>query len=139
MLIYLCSYLQELRLKSKPECFLTFASVRCFAIFASGRGVRPPGDSKRGVVELRGKDQQIVLAEYSRWVVLSFVLGQHLTPVMAGQRSNFRIIRINHMCMAGETGVDREGPSPPGSNNSISWVGPGGTQYIAKMGPFSSL
>ena len=28
--------------------------------------------------------------------------------------------------MAGETGVDREGPSPPGPINSISWVGPGG-------------
>ena len=28
--------------------------------------------------------------------------------------------------MAGETGGDREGPSPPGHINSISWVGPGG-------------
>ena len=28
--------------------------------------------------------------------------------------------------MAGETGVDREGASPPGPINSISWVGPGG-------------
>ena len=28
--------------------------------------------------------------------------------------------------MAGETGVDREGPSPPGPSNSIFWVGPGG-------------
>ena len=37
--------------------------------------------------------------------------------------------------MAGETGVDREGPSPPGPSNSISWVGPGGTPYITKMGP----
>ena len=27
--------------------------------------------------------------------------------------------------MAGETGVDREGPSPPGPSNFISWVGPG--------------
>ena len=38
--------------------------------------------------------------------------------------------------MAGETGRDREGPSPPGLTNSISWVRPGGTQYITKMGPF---
>ena len=38
--------------------------------------------------------------------------------------------------MAGETGVDREGPSPPDSINSVSWVGPGETQYIIKMGPF---
>ena len=38
--------------------------------------------------------------------------------------------------MAGETGVDREGPSPPGPINSIAWVGPGGTHYITKMGPF---
>ena len=29
--------------------------------------------------------------------------------------------------MAGETGLDREGPSPPGPSNSISWVGPGRT------------
>ena len=38
--------------------------------------------------------------------------------------------------MAGETGRDWEGPSPPGPINSISWVGPEGTQYITKMGPF---
>ena len=40
--------------------------------------------------------------------------------------------------MAGETGGggDREGPSPPGPINFNSWVGPGGTQYIKKMGPF---
>ena len=43
----------------------------------------------------------------------------------------------------GETGYhgwrnrgDREGPSPPGPINSISWVGPEGDQYIAKMGHF---
>ena len=34
---------------------------------------------------------------------------------------------------------DREGPSPPGPIDSISWVGPGGTRYITKMGPFTSL
>ena len=39
--------------------------------------------------------------------------------------------------MAGETGEgDREGPSPPGPINFTSWVGPGGDQYITKMGPF---
>ena len=40
--------------------------------------------------------------------------------------------------MPGETGGGGtgEGPSPPGPINSISWVGPGGTQYITKMGPF---
>ena len=40
------------------------------------------------------------------------------------------------MSMAGETGRDREGRSPPGPINSISWVGPRGTQYIAKIDPF---
>ena len=36
----------------------------------------------------------------------------------------------------GGGGGDREGPSPPVPMNSISWVGPGGTKYITKMGPF---
>ena len=42
--------------------------------------MRPPplGVSKRSVVELREKDQQIALAEYSRLVVLFLVLGQYL-------------------------------------------------------------
>ena len=44
--------------------------------------VRPPlGVSKRSVVELSGKDQQIALAEYSRLVVLFMVLGQYLTKL----------------------------------------------------------
>ena len=34
---------------------------------------------------------------------------------------------------------DREGPSPPGPIEFISWRGPRGTQYITKMGPFTSL
>ena len=35
--------------------------------------------------------------------------------------------KISVLCsMAGETGVDREGPSPPGPIDSISWTGPGG-------------
>ena len=43
-------------------------------------GVRPLlGVSKRSVVELRGKDQQIALAEYSRLVVLFLVICQYLT------------------------------------------------------------
>ena len=41
----------------------------------------PPGVSKRSVVELSGKDQQIALAEYSRLVVLFLVLGQYLTQL----------------------------------------------------------
>ena len=40
--------------------------------------------------------------------------------------------------MAGETG-GREGPSPQGPINSISWVGPRGMQYITKMALFTSL
>ena len=42
--------------------------------------VRPPplGVSKRSVVELRGEDQQIALAEYSLLVVLFLDLGQYL-------------------------------------------------------------
>ena len=71
---------------------LTIARIRCFATFGrtggGGVGVTPLGVSKRSVVELRGKDQQIALAVYSRLVVLFLVLGQ--SPVMAGQRSNFR-------------------------------------------------
>ena len=34
--------------------------------------------------------------------------------------------------LAGETGGDREGPSPPGPVNSISW----GDPIYNKMGPF---
>ena len=65
---------------------LTLARKRCFATFAGVGGgglVRPPplGVSKRSVVELRGKDQQIALAEYSRLVVLFLVLGQYLTQL----------------------------------------------------------
>ena len=38
--------------------------------------------------------------------------------------------------MAGETGVDREVPSPQGPTNAISCVGLGGGQYITKRGHF---
>ena len=56
----------------REKKILTLARKPCFATFAGvGGGVRPPlGVSKRSVVELRGKDQQIALAEYSRFVVL---------------------------------------------------------------------
>ena len=46
---------------------------------------------------------------------------------------------IYKYCMAGETGRDREGPSLPGPINSISWKGPGGTQYITKWTLFTSF
>ena len=56
-----------------------------FRHLRSDRGgglVRPPlGVSKRSVVELSRKDQQIALAEYSRLVVLCLVLGQYLTQL----------------------------------------------------------
>ena len=65
---------------------LTLARKRCFATFAGvgggGGWCDPPlGVSKRSVVELRGKGQQIALAEYSRLVVLFLVLGQYLTQL----------------------------------------------------------
>ena len=62
---------------------LTLARIRCFATFSrtgGGGGGATPGVSKRSVVELRGKDQQIALAEYSRLVVF-LVLGQYLTQL----------------------------------------------------------
>ena len=64
---------------------LALARIRCFTTFGrKGRGwCDPPplGVSKRSVVELSGKDQQIALAEYSRLVVLFLVLGQYLTQL----------------------------------------------------------
>ena len=63
---------------------LTLARIRCFATFGRTGGwlVRPPlSVSKRSIVELSGKDQQIALAEYSRLVVLFLVLGQYLTQL----------------------------------------------------------
>ena len=46
-----------------------------------GVGATPLGVSKRSVVEFRGKDQQIALAEYSQLVVLFLVPGQYLTQL----------------------------------------------------------
>ena len=47
--------------------------------------------------------------------------------------------RVSESAMAGETGGrgDREGPSPPGPINSISWVGPGRDPIYNKMDPFN--
>ena len=62
------------------RCNLTLARIWCFATFGrtGGGGCDPLGVSKRSVVELSGKNQQIALAEYSRLVVLILVLGQYL-------------------------------------------------------------
>ena len=46
-----------------------------------GGGATPLGVSKRSVVELSGKDQQIALTEYSRLVALFLVLGQYLNQL----------------------------------------------------------
>ena len=73
---------------------LTLARIRCFATFGRTGGgglVRPPlGVSKRSVVELSGKNQQIALAEYSRLVVLFLVLGQYLTQLWQFKGQIFR-------------------------------------------------
>ena len=59
---------------------LTLARIRCFATFAR-TGATPLGVSKRSVVELCGKDQQIAVANtYSR-LVLFLVLAQYLTQL----------------------------------------------------------
>ena len=60
---------------------LTLARIRCFATFGRTGGCDPLGVSKRSVLELSGKDQQIILAVYSRLVVLLLVLGQYLTQL----------------------------------------------------------
>ena len=61
---------------------LTLARIRCFATFGrTGGGATPLDVSKRSVVELSGKDQQIALADYSRFVVLFLVLGQYLAQL----------------------------------------------------------
>ena len=77
---------------------LTLARIRCFATFGrtggGGVGATPLGVSKRSVVELSGKDQQIALAEYSRLVVLSLVLGQYLTQLWQVKGQIFGISTI---------------------------------------------
>ena len=70
----------SLTLARKP-CFATFAGVGGGGFTFAGVGDPPLGVSKRSVVEFRGKDHQIALAEYSRLVVLFLVLGQYLTQL----------------------------------------------------------
>ena len=94
---------------------LTLARKRCFATFAGqgGGGATPLGVSKRSVVELRGKDQQIALAEYSRVVVLFLVLGQYLTQLwqvkgqIFGNSAIFLVSRV-HISKT----IDRSGRKP---------------------------
>ena len=64
-----------------------------------GGGATPPGVSKRSVVELSGKDQQIALAEYSRLVVLFLVLGQYLTQLWQVKGQIFGNSMISSMIM----------------------------------------
>ena len=53
-------------------------------------GATPLDVSKRSVVELSGKDQQIALAEYSRLVILCLVPGQYLTQLWQVKGQIFR-------------------------------------------------
>ena len=91
---------------------LTLARKPCFATFAGvgggGGWCDPPlGVSKRSVVELRGKDQQIALAEYSRLVVLFLVLGQYLTQLwqVKGQIFENSMIFQLHESMASKLSI----------------------------------
>ena len=89
---------------------LTLARKPCFATFAGvgGGGCDPPlGVSKRSVVELHGKDQQIALAEYSRLVVLFLVLGQYLTQLwqVKGQIFANSMIFQLHVSMASKLSI----------------------------------
>ena len=66
-----------------------------------GGGATPLGVSKRSVVKLNGKDQQIALAEYSRLVVLFLVLDQYLTQLwqvkgqIFGNSMIFQLYRVH--------------------------------------------
>ena len=51
---------------------------RCTGV---GVSATPLAVSKRSAVELRGNNQQITLAEFSRLVVLFLVLGQYLAQL----------------------------------------------------------
>ena len=69
---YWCTVLSELQRQYNSKDKLhkdesnSFARIPCFATFArtGGGGATPLGVSKRSVVELRRKDQQIALAEH---------------------------------------------------------------------------
>ena len=63
-----------------------------------GGGATPLGVSKRSVVELSGKDQQIALAVYSRLVVLFLVLGQYLTQLWQVKCQIFGNSMIFQLC-----------------------------------------
>ena len=95
----------------KPIWSLTLARKWCFATFAGvGGGATPPlGVSKRSVVELRGKDEQIALAIGG----IIFSPRSIFDPVMAGQRSNFRIFRdflVSRVHIS--KSIDRRGMKP---------------------------
>ena len=103
---------------SDPARYLTLA--RCYGVsphLRSDRGVgaTPLGVSKRSVVELSGKDQQIALAEYSRLVVLFLVLGQYLTQLwqvkgqIFGNSMIFQLYRVHISKTIYRSGM---GPSP---------------------------
>ena len=67
---------------------LTLARIRCFATFGRTGWCDPLGVSKRSVVELSEKDQEIALAEYSRLVVLFLVIG-HICPSYGRSKVKF--------------------------------------------------
>ena len=69
-----------------------------FRHLRSDRGVRPLGVSKRSVVELSGKDQQITLAVYSRLAVLLLVLGHYLTQLWQVKCQIFGNSMIFQLC-----------------------------------------
>ena len=57
----------------------------------------PLGVSTRSVVELRGKDHQIVIDEYPRFVVLFLDLGQYLTQLWQVKGQIFGNSMIFHL------------------------------------------
>ena len=88
----------------------TQPTLQCFATFAGVVGwCDPPplGVSKRSVVELRRKDQQIALAEYSRLLILFLVLGQYLTQLwqVKGQIFAISMIFQLHESMASKLSI----------------------------------
>ena len=113
---------------SNPEVFslffitaagrLTLARMRCFATFArtgaKHRLVRPPPwRFQRSVVELRGKDQQIALAEYSRLVVLFSVLDQYWTQLWQVKCQMFAKSMIFQLHESIASKLGENGGAPP--------------------------
>ena len=70
-------------MRKRHKIILPMLTLACHLCRCRGEGATdtPLSVSKRNVVELRGKDQEIALAEYSRLVVLFLVLGQYLTQL----------------------------------------------------------